>query len=94
MKNFCYIVVPGNSPASAIGAVVFGEEGYYKTTYDHCTSVAECRALVDHINERLGINREIEGAMLIGSMVGWSAPGAKAARLHFETANSAEKGGV
>jgi len=83
MENFCYIVVPGQPPSTAIGAVEFGESGYYATTYNHCQTVEECRALVDHINASLGISSEVELAMLIGSMRGWSVPGAEAARRHF-----------
>ena len=82
--NFCYIVVPGNEPAKAVGAVIFGESGYNATTYDHFATLEECRELVTHINGRLGISEEVADAMLIGSMVGWHVPGAEAARRHFE----------
>lgn len=81
--NFCFVVVPGNPVESAIGAVAFKESGYYASTYTDRKTLDECRELVDLLNGRLGINREVEAAMLAGSMFGWDVPGAKAARDHF-----------
>ena len=71
---FCYVIVPGAAPGKRIGIVTRGEKGYYKTGLDDGRMPA--KALVDHLNEKLGVSAEEAEAMRIGSIFGWDVPGA------------------
>lgn len=48
-----------------------GEKGFYDTGYG-----AQGDAVVDRLNERLGVTRQQRAAMELGSLVGFHAPGA------------------
>ena len=74
--TICFIIVPGNPVETAVGVVQYEEAGYYGSTYNDRANLEECRKLVDLINGRLGITREVEDAFLAGSMFGWHVPGA------------------
>jgi len=73
LPELCY------STLSATGAVIIiknGESGYYP--YTHTTNDRKKnRETADLINERLGVTKAQENAMVIGSMCGWTVPGAK-----------------
>lgn len=83
-KHICVIIVPGNPKETAIGIVMYGEEGYYPSTYNDRASLDGCRELVDLLNGRLGITREVEDAFLAGSMFGWNVPGADPAHAYVK----------
>lgn len=85
----CYVFIASNDPGKRIGAVVFGESGYYLTDLDNpAISAKHARELVDRFNGRLEIPAEVAESMLHGSMFGWLAPCADRAR-HFSASRSA-----
>lgn len=52
-----------------------GESGYYRVDFSSPDKEANME-LADHYNEKLGITSEQRQAMEVGSMVGWTVPGA------------------
>ena len=58
-----------------IGIVVKGEIGYYRTEITVPTR-DERRAMVDELNEKLGVTKAQAEAMKSGSMYGWHVPSA------------------
>lgn len=66
----CYVFIQ-TSPN--IGIVVKGESGYYRTEITAPTR-DERRAMVDELNEKLGVTKAQAEAMKSGSMFGWHVP--------------------
>lgn len=66
----CYVFIE-TSPN--IGIVVKGESGYYRTEITMPTRI-ERKAMVDELNEKLGVTKAQAEAMKSGSMYGWNVP--------------------
>jgi len=60
-----------------------GEKGY-STTDIPVTDRTSARQMVDHYNEKLGVNKAQEAAMKAGSMFGWDVPAADPCRYTIE----------
>lgn len=78
----CYVVVNGGTVG--VGVVTRGFRGY-SPVYDYTRNVAAlgretvlalAQEVVDRYNTALGLSRGVAMACQIGSMVGWSVPGA------------------
>ena len=66
----CYVFIE-TSPE--IGIIVKGETGYYRTEISMPTR-DERKAMVDELNEKLGVTKAQAEAMKAGSMYGWHVP--------------------
>lgn len=82
MDAMAYVFITAREKGKRIGLVKFGESGYYQTDYDNVDSAAECRAMVEALNERLGVPADVAESLFVGSMFGWNCPGAERARLY------------
>ena len=68
----CYSVLPSGDE---IITICRGEDGYFHTDkFGHDRQAAQ--AIVDEYNERNGVTKAQEAAMLAGSMFGWATPAA------------------
>ena len=74
--DFCYSVLPGSNKVIIIQA---HESGYFNTDI-RARTPEEAREMADFYNQRLGVTKAEEKAMLTGSMFGWDVPGANPSR--------------
>lgn len=70
--DFCYSILPSSGQIIKIQK---GESGYYPTNTEWMNDTAK-REYVDHVNDKLGVSKAQEAAMLAGSMFGWDVPAA------------------
>lgn len=77
----CYTRILGNAPGKRIGIVKWGETGYYSVDFDHSNlSDTEVDDLVNDLNDRMGIPREVARSASSASIFGWNVPIADVAR--------------
>jgi len=74
LPDKCYSVLPSGE----LIAVTLGKKGYEKCAFSS-RSRDENRKQADRLNERLGVFRQQEAAMVGGATKGWSTPAARIA---------------
>jgi hypothetical protein len=72
LPDQCYGVLPSSNE---IIIVKKGEIGYHSSN-QHCHSPEKAQSTVDEYNQRSGVTKAQEAAMLAGSMFGWATPAA------------------
>jgi len=72
LPNQCYIFVQSENK---IGIINKGEMGYTESKSGN-DRPSENRAMVNKLNEQLGVSKAQYAAMKVGSMFGWHTPGA------------------
>lgn len=80
----CYTYVQSQN---LIGVIAKGETGYYKTDILECNNIKtsdEAKALVDELNDNLGLTKGQVKAMECGSMFGWDVPAADPSRWNAD----------
>lgn len=80
LPELCFIFMEDAEPGKYVKAVKRGESGCFETTYDEIDA-GKARALVAHLNRKLGVSALQAECMQVGSMFGWDAPGADPDRL-------------
>lgn len=73
--DICFCLHPSDGKMILIK---YGTDGYYLC--EKGKSGASERACVDEMNQRIGVNKQQEAAMLWGAMFGWERPSADPAR--------------
>lgn len=76
LPDMCFSYVSSFAPGKNIVAIKLGERGCFATSYDESVP-DKAKALVAHLNEKLGVTPEQAECMSIGSMFGWDCPGAQ-----------------
>ena len=71
LPHYCYSALPTTGELIRIGR---GTDGCSPS--DHCNPDETGREAADRLNQRLGITKAQEAAMLSGSMFGWAVPSA------------------
>lgn len=69
LPEMCFSVLPSDG---SLICVKHGETGYYKSDWD-TSDPDKNRKLADFNNERLGVSKSQEDAMVIKSMTGWAS---------------------
>lgn len=69
LPEMCFSILPSDGSLICIKR---GEDGYYKSDWDTGDSVKN-RALADLNNEKLGVSKTHEEAMVINSLTGWAS---------------------
>jgi|HubBroStandDraft_1064217.scaffolds.fasta_scaffold277378_3 hypothetical protein len=84
-EHVAWVLVPGKRAGERIGIVKLNESGYYLTDYDNVSmSEQDAQATVDHMNEKLGVPKDIAESASDGSMFGWECPAAQPAVEWFK----------
>lgn len=76
LPDMCFSFVKSNAPGKQVVAIQRGASGYSRTTYDEINST-KAKALVAHLNKKLGVSVAQAECMLVGSLFGWEVPGAQ-----------------
>jgi hypothetical protein len=69
LPELCYALLETEKRAIIIKR---GEKGYYQTDWPD----GYTQEMIDNLNQRLGVTKAQAEAMHVGSMFGWSVPGA------------------
>ena len=73
----CFVVVPGAAPGNRVAIAKRGVRGFYMTDLDgHTETEQQLQAIVDAMNERIGVDKAEAHAMLYGAVLGWHIPAA------------------
>ncbi len=78
LELLVYAYIRGNAVGKRIGIVMFHESGYYGCDFDAPAEATpeEIKALVDDLNNRMGIPADVAESAFMGSMFGWHVPAA------------------
>lgn len=76
LPDMCFSYVSSFAPGKNVVAIKRGERGCFSTTHDEAHP-EKAKALVEHLNNKLGVTPEQAECMSIGSMFGWDCPGAQ-----------------
>jgi hypothetical protein len=90
LPEMCFAFVESEAPGQYVAAVKNGERGYFATTYDE-PDQEKAKALVNLLNERLGVSALEAECMVTGSMFGWDVPGADP-EFHAKTLTPSQPG--
>ena len=88
LPDLCFSVLPGTGKLICIKR---GEKGYYPSDWETGDPVKN-RELANYNNEKLGVSKAQEEAMLAGSMFGWDCSGADPAQ--YEEHSQPRMGGI
>lgn len=75
LPEFCFVFAPDAEPGNYVRAVQRGERGYSGTSYD-VLDPDKAKALVTHLNRRLGVSDLQVACMEAGSLFGFDVPAA------------------
>ena len=71
LPNYCYSTLPSTGELIRIGRGTYG-----CTQSDKCNPGETGREAADRLNQKAGVTKAQEAAMLAGSMFGWHTPAA------------------